>query len=84
MLLICYVGIRFDSMGVNEIAMVLIYCLVLVFLLVDLNYNRVPYFRAKKLLNLVIAQRLILPVLVVLPYSTTYQVSIVFIAFSII
>ena len=82
MLLICYIAIRFDNLGASEVVMIVLYSLVLVMLLADLNYNRVPYFKAKKLLNLVLAQRLLLPVLVVLPYATTYQLTVILIGFS--
>lgn len=56
----------------------------MVFLLVDLNFHRVPYFKAKKLLNLVIAQRLLLPVMVILPYADTHHLIIFMNAFAII
>lgn len=52
------------------------YCIVLVFLLVDINWNKVPYFRSRKLLNLAVAQRLMLPVLAIIPYQSTYQLII--------
>ena len=47
--------------------MVIFYCFVLLFIFIDLNYHRVPYFRSKKLANLVIAQRIILPIFPILP-----------------
>ncbi len=64
--------------------MIVLYCLIVVFLLVDLNWNRVPYFKAKKLLNLVIAQRLILPVFVIIPYDKTYHLIIFMIGFGVV
>jgi hypothetical protein len=62
--------------------MIILYSLVIVFLLVDLNWNRMPYFRTKKLLNLAIAQRLILPVFVILPSKNTYQLIIFMVVFA--
>ena len=56
----------------------------MVFMLVDLNFHRIPYFKAKKLLNLAIAQRLLLPVMVTLPFSDTHHLIILLIAFSLI
>lgn len=64
--------------------MIVLYSIIVVFLLVDFNWHRVPYFRTKKLLNLAIAQRLILTVLVILPAQDTYQLIIFTIAFAII
>lgn len=56
----------------------------MVFLLVDLNYHRVPYFRSKKLLNLAIVQRLVLPVLAITPFTDTYNMVIFLNAFTLI
>lgn len=84
MLLLCYVGIRFGSVGGSEAVIILFYSVCLVFLLVDLNYHRVPYFRSKKLLNLVLAQRLILPVFVVLPFYDTPHLAIFITVFGVI
>ena len=56
--------------------MIVIYCLILIFFLVDINYHRLPYFKSKKLLNLAIAQRLVLPVLAIIPHNYTYQMII--------
>lgn len=82
-LLIVYIGIRFDDLTGGEIAMIVLYSMVLVFLLVDFNWNRIPYFRTKKLLNLAIAQRFLLPVFAILPSKDTYQLSIFLLAFAI-
>ena len=84
MLLLCYVGIRFGSIGASEVVILLFYSVTLVFLLVDLNYHRIPYFRSKKLLNLVLAQRFVLPVFVILPYSDSHHLIIFMIVFSVI
>ena len=56
----------------------------MIFLLVDLNYHRIPYFRSKKLLNLVLAQRFVLPVFVILPYSDSAQLAIFINLFAVI
>lgn len=84
MLLIIYVGIRWDDLSAGDTAMIVLYCLVVVGLLVDLNWHRIPYFRTKKLLNLTIAQKLILPVLVIVPPRDTYQLVIFVIGFAIL
>ena len=84
MLLLCYVGIRFGTIGGSEIVILLFYSSTLVFLLVDLNYHRIPYFRSKKLLNLVLAQRFILPIFLILPYSDSHHLAIFMIVFSVI
>lgn len=84
MLLIYYVGIRFGQLGGSEAVLIILYSAVMVFLLVDINYHRIPYFKSKKLLNLAIAQRLLLPVLVTLPYTDTHHLIIFLNAFSLI
>ena len=62
----------------------LFYSICMIFLLVDLNYHRIPYFRSKKLLNLVLAQRFVLPVFVILPYSDSAQLAIFINLFAVI
>lgn len=82
-LLIIYIGIRFDVLSGGAIGMIVLYSIVLIFLIVDFNWHRVAYFRTKKLLNLAIAQRFILPVFLILPFKDTYQIIIFFIIFAI-
>lgn len=84
MLLLCYVGIRFGTLGGSEVVILLFYSCALIFLLVDLNYHRIPYFRSKKLLNLVLAQRFILPVFVILPYTDSHHLAIFSTVFGVI
>jgi len=84
MLLILYVGIRFGQLGGSEVVMIVLYSAVLVFLLVDINYHRVPYFKAKEMLNLAIAQRFLLPVMTTLPYSDNYHLIIFLNAFGVL
>jgi hypothetical protein len=84
MLLLCYTSIRFDTMGPSQITIIFLYCLILVLLLVDLNYHRIPYFKAKKQLNLVIFQRLVLPVMVLVPFNDTYGLVIFMLALAVV
>jgi hypothetical protein len=84
MLLEIYLAIRLAIIGVAELAIIILYLIVVVFLLVDINWHKVPYFRSRKLLNLVIAQRLMLPVLAILPFNFTYNLIIFIIGFSVI
>lgn len=62
--------------------MIIVYAMVLTGFLVDMNWHRIPYFRTKKLLNLAIAQRLLLPVLPILPAADTYHLIIFLNAFA--
>lgn len=84
MLLDIYLSIRLGIIGSIEIAIIVIYLIVVVFLLVDINWHKLPYFKSRKLLNLVIAQRLILPVLVIVPFNYTYNLIIFLNGFAVI
>ena len=84
MLLDIYLSIRLGVIGSVEMAIIIVYLIIVVFLLVDINWHKLPYFKSRKLLNLVVAQRLMLPVLVIVPFNFTYNLIIFLNGFALI
>lgn len=84
MLLIIYIGIRFDNLKGGDIFLIVIYLSILIYLFVDCNLHALPYFKSPEGMNLIFLKRMILPVLVMVPYKFTYNLIIFMIGFAII
>lgn len=82
--LIIYAGIRFSTLTSGLQFLIILYGGMTVFLMVSCNMNLLPYFGNKELMNLTFLKRLLLPVLVILPYKFTYTLLFFMIAFTII
>jgi hypothetical protein len=75
------VGIRLDSLSGGEVAMVVLYSMVLVWMLVDFNLHPLPFFRSQELMNLCLMRRLLLPVCAILPHRFTFILVIFYASF---
>jgi uncharacterized protein YacL len=78
------VGIRFSSLNGGLIFCIVIFCIAAVYLIVDCNFNPLPYFRSSELMNICFAKRLMLPALVVMPYQFSYSLIVFLVGFALI
>jgi hypothetical protein len=84
-MVIIYLGIRFSTLDGGTIIGIGIYCVSLVFLIVDCNLHAsLPLFNSTQFMNLNFLKKLILPVLVVVPHNYTFFLTIFLIGFNLV
>ncbi len=82
---IIYVGIRFSAWNVGLILSIILYCLCLVYLIVSCNIEkRLSFFVSTASMNLNFIKKLVLPLVISIPYNYTYFLIILLIAFNLI
>jgi hypothetical protein len=82
--LLIYVGIRFSDLSGGQVAMIVFYCISLIYLIVDCNFHPLPFFKSIETMNLTFIKRLILPATAILPYKFSYTLIIFLVGFNII
>ena len=83
-ILIIYVGIRFSSLNGGLVLCIILYCIAMVYLIVDCNMNPLPFFRSVEGMNLCFVKRLMLPALVMVPFKFSYTLLIFLVGFNLI
>ena len=82
---IIYVGIRFSAWNLGLVMSIILYCLCLVYLIVSCNVEkRLSFFVSAASMNLSFIKRLVLPLVISIPYNYTYFIIILLLALNLI
>lgn len=64
--------------------MIVLYCISLIYLIVDCNFHHLPFFKSVEIMNLTFIKRLILPATAILPYKFSYTLLVFLVGFNLI